>query len=563
MNALLIDCVFLNAPTMTAKMVISAFALLTVAVSWQIASASLCTQPCPDGWTLHGNECLKKYVEDFTWHQAAVTCESENASLLTLTDQDRTDCILALNIVNEYQWIDMRLSREGSREFVWSHSSSPPGWTNWDVRQPNDWPLEVCAYMTQSGDWANRQCQDQLKSICEKPSHDGSCDPTWFSYDGHCYFVNGGPAEWATARQNCRSMDADLVVIESQEENDVLKVNIGSSVWIGLIDGKTDDDWVWLDGPLKPYPWANWASTKPDNGDRDCAYLDRSSGLWKTASCVGHLPFVCESLSNPSCRSFNERCYTVPLYSANWHDARDFCLDLGGDLPVIDSNEENQFLRSIMKERAWIGLNDWRGRGVWAWLDNECPGNYTAWADNSGQNTRHEDSCVMMYSNRYDRGQWANIKCDFEAGYICKSALQPAEDSTRIAGSYDNMYYTVNTELVRWSEARARCRNLTDQSDLAVILNGGEQDFINSKVANIPGVPGFWLGVHSPEEKLKFIGVNKKKPIDWVNWAVNEPRVRDHQDCVMIRPHGKWDDLRCDDHDVKAFICQKFASAAP
>ncbi len=50
----------------------------------------------------------------------------------------------------------------------------------------------------------------------------GSCDAGWRSFMSHCYFVNTGTRSWEDSRNDCRVQMADLVVIETKEEQNFL-----------------------------------------------------------------------------------------------------------------------------------------------------------------------------------------------------------------------------------------------------------------------------------------------------------------------------------------------------
>ena len=68
-----------------------------------------------------------------------------------------------------------------------------------------------------------------------------------------------------------------------------------------------------------------------------------------------------------------------------WHDARANCESLGGHLATISSQEEDDYLTSLLEgiivppyEGAFIGLSDELNEGVWEWVTGE-PLVYTNW----------------------------------------------------------------------------------------------------------------------------------------------------------------------------------------
>uniref|UniRef100_A0A3Q2CV70 C-type lectin domain-containing protein n=1 Tax=Cyprinodon variegatus TaxID=28743 RepID=A0A3Q2CV70_CYPVA len=67
-------------------------------------------------------------------------------------------------------------------------------------------------------------------------------------------------------------------------------------------------------------------------------------------------PKVCPSL------------YYISSTTNTWNDSRKDCLERGADLAIIDSKEEQDFLRKFQK-RLWIGLTDADVEGEWKWVD--------------------------------------------------------------------------------------------------------------------------------------------------------------------------------------------------
>nr|XP_055059939.1 C-type lectin domain family 10 member A-like [Misgurnus anguillicaudatus] len=49
--------------------------------------------------------------------------------------------------------------------------------------------------------------------------------------------------------------------------------------------------------------------------------------------------------------------YYISSEQKSWSDSRQFCRDRGSDLVIINTEEEQRFISSIIKERVWIGLS--------------------------------------------------------------------------------------------------------------------------------------------------------------------------------------------------------------
>uniref|UniRef100_A0A3P9JLM1 C-type lectin domain-containing protein n=1 Tax=Oryzias latipes TaxID=8090 RepID=A0A3P9JLM1_ORYLA len=118
------------------------------------------------------------------------------------------------------------------------------------------------------------------------------CPEKWVGFCSSCYFLSEESKSWDEAIKFCRARGADLVVINSKDEN----VNI--PVWIGLTDKVQEGTWKWVDGsPLTLF----WEENQPDNGggsirygEEDCAEIRETSGSWNDIKCETSMRWICE-----------------------------------------------------------------------------------------------------------------------------------------------------------------------------------------------------------------------------------------------------------------------------
>ncbi|KAI9546996.1 hypothetical protein NQZ68_021665 [Dissostichus eleginoides] len=68
-------------------------------------------------------------------------------------------------------------------------------------------------------------------------------------------------------------------------------------------------------------------------------------------------------------RKFGCSCYLLSTEKASWEQSRDNCRARGADLVIVDSDEEQEFISSMIKEETWIGLSDREEEGTWKWVD--------------------------------------------------------------------------------------------------------------------------------------------------------------------------------------------------
>ncbi|XP_073689403.1 C-type lectin domain family 17, member A-like [Garra rufa] len=122
------------------------------------------------------------------------------------------------------------------------------------------------------------------------------------------------------------------------------------------------------------------------------------------------------------------RFYVFSNDTKDWNSSRQRCQDLGGDLVIINSSEEQEFLaQQIVTFNAlvlhWIGLTDQQSEGVWLWVDNTPLNHNISWwifppDDNDIHDPMGEDCAVI---NGYLKGEkWGDISCLKMQRSICE-----------------------------------------------------------------------------------------------------------------------------------------------
>ncbi|KAK2919152.1 CD209 antigen-like protein E [Channa argus] len=127
-----------------------------------------------------------------------------------------------------------------------------------------------------------------------------TCPADWREIKSRCYFLSRESKTWEESRKYCQSRGADLVVINSeQEQRDLYRLD-GDSVllfWIGLSD--TDGTYKWVDG--SPLTRSFWESGQPNDGGpdnkEDCVemyHLRPQLANWNDADCGKQQRWMCE-----------------------------------------------------------------------------------------------------------------------------------------------------------------------------------------------------------------------------------------------------------------------------
>ncbi|XP_029605966.1 C-type lectin domain family 4 member E-like isoform X2 [Salmo trutta] len=155
--------------------------------------------------------------------------------------------------------------------------------------------LEYC--LTKERDQQQKEKDDFMEQF--------SC-PGWNKFESCWYFVSTERKTWSESRKDCVARGADLVIINSREEQRFLFA-LNKRVWIGLTDRETEGSWKWVDGT--PLNTRYWIIDQPNNGVRvstfpgeDCVELkdgqDQPEKTWNDLNCEEKRNWICELCNN-------------------------------------------------------------------------------------------------------------------------------------------------------------------------------------------------------------------------------------------------------------------------
>ncbi|XP_053483836.1 C-type lectin domain family 4 member M-like [Ictalurus furcatus] len=136
--------------------------------------------------------------------------------------------------------------------------------------------------------------------------------PGWKYFSSSIYYISTEKKSWSESRHDCQGKGADLVIINSREEQNIVVcffcnfvtphqdfVDLwrrGEAGWIGLSDREREGVWKWVDGTQLTNGF--WGDGEPNSrGDEDCAlsgYWAKSLPNWVDISCNDRYVWICE-----------------------------------------------------------------------------------------------------------------------------------------------------------------------------------------------------------------------------------------------------------------------------
>lgn len=118
-------------------------------------------------------------------------------------------------------------------------------------------------------------------------------------------------------------------------------------------------------------------------------------------------------------------------------NARSRCQELGGDLPIIKSADQNEFIFSLARNQTgvskwgvWLGLTRNADDAKFYWIDGSpLEGGYDNWKMDEPNDLEGHEDCVNLYVRQEDLKRfWNDIHCTFfmpDAAILCQRSINP------------------------------------------------------------------------------------------------------------------------------------------
>ncbi|NXC59127.1 MRC1 protein, partial [Aleadryas rufinucha] len=570
---------------------------------------------CQKGWMKHGFYCYSLVQLPATFSGAKKVCEENKGYLATVRDRYEQAFLTSITGFKpeKYFWIGLSDVEEHGT-FRWA-SGDPVTFTHWNAGMPGE--ESGCVAMatgTSAGLWDILNCEETNTFLCKQlvegvtpPPPPPTTSPLLFCPDGwqsvsqssFCFKIFQGGREkmqtWFEARDFCRTIGGDLACIHSEEEQSLIarldRGYIHYSYWMGLNALDSDGGFTWSDG--SPVNFEKWSHGEPNNydGNEKCGvftgYLNMN---WNDLFCEHMLDYVCQIKKGASLKpepnsTFN---YEYVVGEDDWviykhkeyyfskegmpmEKARGFCKKSGGDLVVIETESEKNFLWKYVFYKDW-GNNFYIGLSVsldrtFRWMDGTSV-NYVAWAPNEPNFANNDENCVVMYTHT---GTWNDLNCGSVELFICErlnNTVRPTVVPTPPPPKggcpedwllFDNKCFKVfgldENDTLSWHAARNNCIDLG--GNLVTISKKEVQAFLMSLLKD--AATDAWIGLNDINQEHVYLWTDGS-PVDYTNWAKGSRSYYSMDDCVFmikspIEQAGKWKDEGC--KASKSYICQK------
>ncbi|XP_037106167.1 C-type mannose receptor 2-like [Syngnathus acus] len=498
------------------------------------------------------------------------------------------------------------------KKLTWSDVRVTVTYSNWAKGLNGNSDVESCAYVNlgvysrnEQGKWRHGSCGSSLPYMCKRSLDDclegrqcsfkvfgydrvetSSCDPGDFLFDDSCYHFGREEMIWQPAEDFCKGRKSHLASVHSQDEVNFLGAHIGRAErgWVGL--ARKNVNYEYTDG------------TSIDDTPRlqffkyNCIAVFYGP-LLDDYGCTNNNPAICKKAkvrkaltAHPSSRfrlgwsekcgrwmenPANDFCYLISHnQDVTWQEARDKCVDHGGDLLSLADDTEQKFIQDLcdIPLTLWLGANAEITEGS-KWTDGSPFIYKNLKADNASDATGGR--CLSLLTAD---GDWKFDQCRKNSSYICKRRGRAIPKSACEKGwsLHQSSCYKKMETPNGWLGARYNC--FWEGGDLVSIGSSDEEAFVKKEMGKNP----FWIGLSNlkcdeawcryDKEQKKLTWSDARETMTYSNWAPGQVGSSDVQSCAYVNQGswtesqpGKWRQASCG--SSLAFMCERSLDDCP
>nr|XP_015214384.1 PREDICTED: lymphocyte antigen 75 [Lepisosteus oculatus] len=574
--------------------------------------------PCPPGWQSQKGllYCYKVFhheriVRKRTWEEAERFCEALGAHLPSFSHHEEMEALhyLLRDTIsnNRFFWTGLN-KRNPESENMWEWSDNRPVSSvvfSEEFHEDDDYDRDCVAFKTQKRtltpffmilfhDLVTKDfyahpfnCDAKLEWICQIPRGVKPKTPEWFNPGGHhetsifidgyeFWFVNDTVLSYDEAQLYCKTNESKLAApqtfnaaIKINEKLSEISRNTRQGWWVNMRDAEHVYPIGFPHGRIYPF-------MPPFLGM--CTFMTPQSMF---PGIMGHncelpLPFVCQKInstvmetgplghSNKTCPnnslSLGEKCYTAikPRY-LTFEKANELCMSLGGTLPSISSQAEQDFVTSLLyglQSKVWVGLK--MTRTSLRWTDNS-PVTYVNFHPLLHRNQRRikidprnpDSVCVYVLNDARSTfvGTWDFTACN-DAQYMaaCQfytdKPVQPEITQDTEVNVADHRFRII-WKNVTWYEALKQCEQYN--MELASISDTYQQSHLTVKVNQY--TQPLWIGLFSEDNGVHYRWSDGSHTV-YSRWSEEA-----HSGgCVYLDTGGFWKATECEEQ-LSGAIC--------
>ncbi|XP_014822582.1 PREDICTED: CD209 antigen-like protein A isoform X1 [Poecilia mexicana] len=142
-------------------------------------------------------------------------------------------------------------------------------------------------------------CSNETQDMCKlKQETREYLQKEWLYFRDSFYYMSSIKKTWNESRKYCQQESADLVVINSREEqNFTTQYSRGRLTWIGLYELGGTEQWIWVDGALLTDSY--WGPNEPNRLEKvnpRCVEMRffNTENSWNDISCTTENFWICE-----------------------------------------------------------------------------------------------------------------------------------------------------------------------------------------------------------------------------------------------------------------------------
>lgn len=141
--------------------------------------------------------------------------------------------------------------------------------------------------------YQNLNLQEALKKAA---NFSGPCPQDWLWHEEHCYRFSSSSFNWERSQENCLSLDAQMLKINSTDDLEFIKQASAHSnfpFWTGLSQRNPSYAWLWEDGsPLMSHVFRLQGAVFQKYPSGTCAYIQR--GAVFAENCILNAFSICQ-----------------------------------------------------------------------------------------------------------------------------------------------------------------------------------------------------------------------------------------------------------------------------